>query len=240
MTDAQAVCLNCGVAKGVGSSYCQNCGNSVNSNAVICTKCGVALEGARETKTATVNGQDKITLAIVCFFLGGLGIHNFMMGENTRGILKIVLWFFGLSWIWALIDFIQILTDSYVVDAEARRSGYQPPQGAQTASATGYTPTVRPDDASSFGFALLGFLIPIVGLILYAIYTNEYPKRAASAGKGAIWGAIFWFFMLIVSPILLALVFGIIYILIIALVFIFTFIMSMLPVIFAIIPLLFA
>ena len=112
MTDAQAVCLNCGVAKGVGSSYCQNCGNSVNSNAVICTKCGVALEGARETKTATVNGQDKITLAIVCFFLGGLGIHNFMMGENKKGIIKIVLsCLCGIGGILALIDFVKILTE---------------------------------------------------------------------------------------------------------------------------------
>ncbi len=38
----------------------------------------------------------------------------------------------------------------------------------------------------SFGWALLGFFIPIVGLILYLVWKNEYPMRARSAGKGAL------------------------------------------------------
>ena len=119
MTNALAVCLSCGVARGTGSSYCQNCGNPVNKNAVICVSCGAALDGTYETKTATINGQDKITLAIVCFFLGGLGIHNFMMGETKKGIIKIVFSLcLYLGWILALIDFIKILTDNYVVDPE--------------------------------------------------------------------------------------------------------------------------
>ena len=45
-------------------------------------------------------------------------------------------------------------------------------------------------DPSSFGFAILGFLIPIVGLILFLIYENKNPKRAKSAGKGALIGFI--------------------------------------------------
>ena len=28
-------------------------------------------------------------MAIICFLLGGLGIHNFMMGENKKGIVKL-------------------------------------------------------------------------------------------------------------------------------------------------------
>ena len=46
------------------------------------------------------------------------------------------------------------------------------------------------DDQSSFGFAILGFFIPIVGLILFLIYEGEKPKRAKSAGKGALIGFI--------------------------------------------------
>lgn len=45
-------------------------------------------------------------------------------------------------------------------------------------------------DHLSFGFAILGFLIPIVGLILFLIYENKKPKRAKSAGKGALIGFI--------------------------------------------------
>ena len=58
-------------------------------------------------------------MALICFFLGGLGIHNFMMGETKKGILRIVLSLcMGLGGILALIDFIKILTDKYVVEPE--------------------------------------------------------------------------------------------------------------------------
>lgn len=43
---------------------------------------------------------------------------------------------------------------------------------------------------STIGFAFLGFFIPIVGLILYLVYDKEHPKRAKSAGKGALIGVI--------------------------------------------------
>ena len=46
------------------------------------------------------------------------------------------------------------------------------------------------EDNSSFGFAILGFFIPIVGLILILIYEEKKPKRAKSAGKGALIGFI--------------------------------------------------
>lgn len=46
------------------------------------------------------------------------------------------------------------------------------------------------DDSSSFGFALLGFLFPLIGLILYFVYEDKRPKRAKSVGKGALVGVI--------------------------------------------------
>ena len=46
------------------------------------------------------------------------------------------------------------------------------------------------DDRPSFGFALAGFLIPLVGLILFLVYDRKQPKRAKSAGKGALIGFI--------------------------------------------------
>ena len=46
------------------------------------------------------------------------------------------------------------------------------------------------DDSSSFGFALLGFLFPLIGLILYFVYEDKRPKRAKSVGKGALAGVI--------------------------------------------------
>ena len=40
------------------------------------------------------------------------------------------------------------------------------------------------EDRSSFGFALLGFFVPLAGLIFFLIYESKKPKRAKSAGKG--------------------------------------------------------
>lgn len=46
------------------------------------------------------------------------------------------------------------------------------------------------EDSLSLGFAIFGFFIPIVGLILFLIYEEKKPKRAKSAGKGALIGFI--------------------------------------------------
>lgn len=118
MNDNQAICLRCGVKVGVGNRFCPNCGNEVGENAEYCLCCGVALKNA--FNSAYLNGKDKLTIALICFFFGGLGIHNFMMGETKKGVLKIVLCLcFGIGAILALIDFIKIVSDKYVVDPNA-------------------------------------------------------------------------------------------------------------------------
>ena len=115
MQDNQAVCTRCGTKKGEGNAYCANCGQPLQPGADVCLTCGVSVK-----KNDQLAGQDKIILALVCFFLGGLGIHCFMMGETKKGIVRIVASFCcGIGAIIALIDFIRILTDSYVVDPDA-------------------------------------------------------------------------------------------------------------------------
>ena len=47
-------------------------------------------------------------LFIVCLFVGGLGIHRFMMGDITNGILMLIT--AGGCGIWTLIDLINIAT----------------------------------------------------------------------------------------------------------------------------------
>ena len=46
-------------------------------------------------------------LAAVCYFVGVFGIHRFMMGDTTNGILMLLT--LGGCGVWALIDFIRIL-----------------------------------------------------------------------------------------------------------------------------------
>ena len=47
-------------------------------------------------------------LAAVCLLVGALGIHRFMMGDTTNGILMLLT--LGGCGIWALIDLISILS----------------------------------------------------------------------------------------------------------------------------------
>ena len=118
MNDNQAICLKCGVEKDTGNSYCYNCGKEVAEKAVVCLNCGVSLESKNTTKNGKyLNGKDKTTIAIVCFLLGYLGVHNFVMGEVKKGIVKIVgVLLCGISVILALIDLVKILSGTYVVD----------------------------------------------------------------------------------------------------------------------------
>ena len=42
------------------------------------------------------------------------------------------------------------------------------------------------DDSGSVGYAILGYFIPIAGLILYIALKDTKPKSAKMAGKGAL------------------------------------------------------
>jgi len=42
------------------------------------------------------------------------------------------------------------------------------------------------DDNGGFGWGLLGFCLPIVGLILYLVWMNTKPNTAKAAGIGAL------------------------------------------------------
>lgn len=44
----------------------------------------------------------------------------------------------------------------------------------------------QPADTGSFGWAVLGFFFPIVGLILFLIWKTEKPVSAKQAGMGAL------------------------------------------------------
>lgn len=54
---------------------------------------------------------------------------------------------------------------------------------------TSKTNSQYPQKKGKFGWAVLGFLLPIVGLILYAIWNGERKGDAKMAGIGALVGA---------------------------------------------------
>lgn len=46
------------------------------------------------------------------------------------------------------------------------------------------------NDSNSVGWWFLGFFIPIVGLVLWLVWSGNTPKRAKRAGWGALVGTI--------------------------------------------------
>lgn len=78
----------------------------------------------------------------------------------------------------------------------------QPVQSAQVVM----QPTAQ--DNGSFGWAVLGFFIPIAGLILYLVWRTEKPLSARRAGIGAlvsvIVGAVFTVLLIVVEVVVLA------------------------------------
>jgi len=116
MNDNQAICVKCGVKAGEGSNYCANCGNTIAPNAAVCLSCGVAVKKAGAGNLA---GHDKILILVLCFFLGGIGVHNFVMGETKKGVFKIIASLCcGIGFIFVIIDFIKICMNSYEVNPE--------------------------------------------------------------------------------------------------------------------------
>ena len=110
-----AMCVKCGFAKGTGSNFCHNCGQPTQPGASICTSCGFAINGA----AAGGEQKSKLVAALLAFFLGSLGIHDYYLRYNKNGIIKIVLTCCtGVGGgIWALIDLIRLLTGSLHTDA---------------------------------------------------------------------------------------------------------------------------
>lgn len=78
----------------------------------------------------------------------------------------------------------------------------QPVQSAQVV----LQPTAQ--DNGSFGWAVLGFFIPIAGLILYLVWRTEKPLSARRAGIGAlvsvIVGAVLTVLLIVVEIVILA------------------------------------
>jgi TM2 domain-containing membrane protein YozV len=71
-------------------------------------------------------GPSRVTCGIVAILIGGLGIHKFMMGNSTAGIIQIVLCCLGVGGIIGLIEGIIYLTktdeefyQTYIVEEKA-------------------------------------------------------------------------------------------------------------------------
>ena len=91
--------------------YCKECGKQVAAEATVCPFCGVELN--QEAAPAAPERSDRswITTFLLCWFLGGLGLHSFYAGKTGIGVAQLLTC--GGCGIWTLIDWVTILLGKY-------------------------------------------------------------------------------------------------------------------------------
>lgn len=129
--DEAVICVKCHAPKGKGINFCHGCGAKLPVAAeTVCMNCGVynmEVEG-----TGRKSSRSKVTAALLAFFLGGVGAHNFYLGYSAKGTIQLLMFLFGCVLlcigvggiiilgleIWVFVEFIMILTGSISQDAD--------------------------------------------------------------------------------------------------------------------------
>lgn len=94
--------------KAADEVYCSSCGAIIKKEAEICPKCGVRQKGPVKNE----NKHEKwLTLFLLSFFLGELGVDRFYVGKIGTGVIKLLT--VGGCGIWWLIDWIMILAGKF-------------------------------------------------------------------------------------------------------------------------------
>lgn len=92
-------------------AFCPSCGAEIQPQAIVCVKCGVGLASGAGAPDGSVSDKSWLTTLLLCFFLGGLGVHRFYTGHTVLGVIQLLT--LGGCGIWALVDFIMILTGAF-------------------------------------------------------------------------------------------------------------------------------
>lgn len=112
--------------------FCSGCGTKLNDNAQFCANCGEAVSNNETINNTTYvskssEGKSRIAAGILGILLGSLGVHNFYLGYTGKGVAQLLLTILScgflsfVSYIWGLVEGIQILTGSINVDASGNK-----------------------------------------------------------------------------------------------------------------------
>lgn len=90
--------------KSPDEKFCRECGVIIKEKAEICPNCGVRQFQQSSFLNFAPNGKSKLIAALLAFFLGGLGIHKFYLGQFGLGILFLL---FSWTFIPSIVAFIE-------------------------------------------------------------------------------------------------------------------------------------
>lgn len=116
LDDRAVACTRCGVNPREGTGYCQSCGKAVAANAAVCLSCGASL--AQSPATIQARADKKIAAGICGILLGSLGVHKFILGYTTSGLIMLLITLLTcgigafVPWVIGLIEGIIYLTKS--------------------------------------------------------------------------------------------------------------------------------
>jgi TM2 domain-containing membrane protein YozV len=76
--------------------YCRDCGSQISKSATECVSCG---------KPQSINNKSKVAAGLLAFFIGGLGIHRFYLGQWWGIFYLLFFW----TWIPSIVSLIEAI-----------------------------------------------------------------------------------------------------------------------------------
>src|SRR5574344_324973 len=136
MSEEFCFCTQCGAKIPIGSQFCPSCGSkqqyATQNNTY--QQCNQNTQGSSTTqgnsntqssstaqnmnnqnaqqKNTNVSPKSRLAACLLCFFLGGLGIHRFYVGKTGSGVAQLFFNWLTLG-IWSLVDFIMICCGTF-------------------------------------------------------------------------------------------------------------------------------
>lgn len=83
--------------------YCSNCGKEIDDKAAICVHCGVVTNA----QTTLSGSKDRVIAGLLAIFLGWLGVHKFYLGYHKEGVIMLIIAFFTLGSVSAIMSLIE-------------------------------------------------------------------------------------------------------------------------------------
>lgn len=107
-------------SKAFDEVYCSSCGKTIKIQAEICPFCGVRQSNSQPNvaKKTSGNQKSKNTFQVLAILFGGLGVHNFYIGNNNRAVAQLLISLLSgaalspIIWIWAVVECFTVTTDN--------------------------------------------------------------------------------------------------------------------------------